>query len=52
MLSKRRETKYLQLFDFQITQDHCQKNSEAPGDEDEEFGEEDGQEDTENENNV
>ena len=53
MLPKRRETKYLQLFNFQIiTQDHCQKNSEAPGDEDEELGEEDGQEDTENENNV
>ena len=52
MLPKRRETKYLQLFNFQITKDHCQKNSEAPGDEDEELGEEDGQEDTENGNNV
>ena len=50
MLPKRRETKYLQLFNFQITQDHCQKNSEAPGDE--ELGEEDVQEDTENGNKV
>ena len=48
MLPKRRETKYLQLFNFQITQDHCQKKSEAPDDEDEELGEEDGQEETTN----
>ena len=52
MLPKRREAKYLQFFNFQITQDHCQKNSDAPVDEDEELVEEDGQEDTENGNNV
>ena len=52
MLPKRREARYLQFFSFQITQDHCQKKYEAPGDEDEELGEEDGQEDTENGNKV
>ena len=53
MLPKRCEAKYLKFFfNFQIAKDYCQKDSEAPGDEDEELDEEDGQDDTENGNKV
>ena len=53
MLPKRREAKYLQFFFIsRLPKIIVKKNSEDPGDDDEELGEEHDQEDTENGNNV